>query len=85
MWKTNNCLNNPEWRRRRLALSCSKKLSELLNGITSKDQADFYCLNSHPSFRTEKDFKSHEKVCKNKDFCGIVMLSERDTILEFNQ
>ena len=25
------------------------------------------------------------KVCKNKDFCGIVMPSEKDNILEFNQ
>ena len=24
---------------------------------------------------------SHEKVCKNKDFCGIVMPSEKDNIL----
>ena len=24
-------------------------------------------------------------VCKNKDFCGIVMPSEKDKILEFNQ
>ena len=26
-----------------------------------------------------------EKVCKSKDFCGIVMPSERESILEFNQ
>ena len=36
-------------------------------------------------FRTENKLKSHEKVCKNKDFCGIVMPSEKDNILEFNQ
>ena len=29
--------------------------------------------------------KSHEKVCKNKDFCGIVMPTEKKKILEFNQ
>ena len=29
--------------------------------------------------------KSHGKVCKNKDFCGIVMLPEKDNILEFSQ
>ena len=27
--------------------------------------------------------KSHEKVCKNKDFCGNVMPSEMGKILEF--
>ena len=26
-----------------------------------------------------------KKICKNKDFCGIVMPSERNNILEFNQ
>ena len=33
----------------------------------------------------ENKLKSHEKVCKNKDFCGIVMPSEKDKLLEFNQ
>ena len=33
----------------------------------------FYCLNYLHSFRTENKLKSNEKVCKNKDFCGIVM------------
>ena len=30
-------------------------------------------------------FRSHEKVCKNKDFWGILMPSEKDNVLEFNQ
>ena len=38
------------------------------------------CLNS---FKTENKLRSHEIVCKNKDFCGIP--SEKDKILEFNQ
>ena len=42
-------------------------------------------MNCLHSFRTEDKLKSHEKVCKNKDFCGIVMPSEKDNILEFNQ
>ena len=28
---------------------------------------------------------SYEKVCKNKDFCGIVIPKEKDKILELNQ
>ena len=28
---------------------------------------------------------SYKKVCKNKGFCGIVMHSEKDNILKFNQ
>ena len=85
MWKKNNSFNDPKRRNRRLALSCSKKLSALLTGITSKLNGDFYCLNYIHSFRTENELKSHEKVCKNKDFCGNVMPSEKVNILEFNQ
>ena len=33
----------------------------------------------------EKNLKSDEKVCENEDFCGIVMPSAKDNILEFNQ
>ena len=57
----------------------------MLRGLTSKHRGDFYCLNCLHSFRTENKLKSHEKVCKNKDFCGIVISSEKDNILEFNQ
>ena len=60
-----------------------KKLSALLLRITSKTNGDFYCLNCLHSFRIENKHKSHEKVCKNKDFCGIVMPSEKDNILGF--
>ena len=45
---------------------------------------DFYCLNCLHSFRTKSKLKSHEKAYKNKDFCGIVMLSKKINILEFN-
>ena len=66
-----------------MTLSCNKKLSTLLRGITSKHDGDFYCLNCLHSFRTENKLKSHEKVCKN--ICGITMPSEKKNILEFNQ
>ena len=82
--KTNNSINDSKWRKSSLELSYSKKLSGLLRGIISKDYGDFYCLNYLHSFRTENKLKSYEKVCKNKDFGGIVMPSEKDNILEFN-
>ena len=53
--------------------------------MTSKYQGDFYCLNCLHSFRTENKLRSHEKGCKNKTFGGIVMPSEKNEILEFNQ
>ena len=58
----------------------AKKLFTLLRGITPKHHGYFYCLNCLHSFRTE-----NEKICKHKDFCGILMRSEKDNILEFNQ
>ena len=41
-------------------------------------------MNCLQSFRTENKLKSHEKVCKNKDFCESVMSLEKEKILEFN-
>ena len=42
-------------------------------------------MNCLHSIRTENKLKSHEKVCSNENFCDIVMPSEKDNILEFNQ
>ena len=47
-----------------MALSCSKKLSALLRGITSKNNGDSDCLNCFHSFRTENKLKKHYNVCK---------------------
>ena len=60
-------------------------MSTLIRGITSKHHGDFYCLNSLCFFRTENKLKCHEKICKNKKFCEVVMQSEKYKILEFNQ
>ena len=62
-----------------------KKLFALLHRKSSKRKGDFYFLNCLNSFRTENKLKSHEKVCKNKDFCGFVMPTEKKKILGFNQ
>ena len=70
---------------KKMALSCSKKLSALLRGKTSKYHGNFYCLNCLHSFATEKKLDSHEKVCENKDFCNVIMPSEDTKMLEFNQ
>ena len=44
----------------------------------------FYFLNCLRSFRKKK-LELHTDVCKNKDFCNIIMPSEGTKILEFNQ
>ena len=56
-----------------------------MHGINSKHKDKFYCLNCVHSLRTENTLKSHKKVCKNKDFCGIVMPSSNGDMLQFNQ
>ena len=61
-----------------------KKLSTLVREITSKHHGAFYCLNCL-HFRAKNKLKSHEKVPKSKDFCGILIPSERNKILEFKQ
>ena len=48
-----------------------------LRGITSKHHSDFYCSNCLLSFSTKNKLKSHEKVCKNKDFWGIVLSNQK--------
>ena len=68
-----------------MVLFWSKKLSALLRGIPSKHYGDFYCLNCLHSFNTKNKFDSHKKVCKNKDFCNVIMLFQDTKILEFNQ
>ena len=42
-------------------------------------------MNCFRSFRTENDLKYHEKVLTNKNFCRIVLSSQKNNILHFNQ
>ena len=46
--------------------------------------SDFYCLNFLYSFKKHK-LEWHKRVRENKDFCNIIMPSEDNKILEFNQ
>ena len=62
-----------------------KKLSALLRGITSKNNGDFYRLNCLHFFRTKSQLESRKKVRENKDFCNVIMPSEDNKMLEFNQ
>ena len=91
LWKSKNFNNDSTWRKRRLELSYSKKIVCFAKRNNSKHDGQFYCFNCVYSFITEnklksheKVSKSHEKVSKNKDFCGIVMPSEKVNILELN-
>ena len=46
---------------------------------------DTYCLNCLHFFRAKNKLESHKKLCKNKNFCDVVMPSEDTKVLEFNQ
>ena len=62
----------------------ARKLSALLRAIISKHVGRFYWFSCLHTFRTKNKLKLHEKVCKNKDICGIVMSSRKNNMLEFN-
>ena len=68
-----------------MSLSCGKKLSALLRGITLKHHDGFCFPNCLYSFATKSKREFHKNECKNKDLSSIVMPSEDTELLEFNQ
>ena len=42
-------------------------------------------MNCLQSFRTKNKPETHKKVCENKNFCNVIILSEDTKILELNQ
>ena len=67
-----------------MALSCCKKFSALLKGVTSDHNGDFYCSNLFYSYSAENKLKRSENVCKNYDYCYVEMLKEDNKILKCN-
>ena len=68
-----------------MALSCCKKiLEELLRGITSKHDGDFYCLNCFHSYSTKEKLKKHKNVCENHDYCYVEMPEKDNKISKYN-
>lgn len=53
--------------------------------ITSKNNDCFSGSNFLHSFRAKNKLKCHEKVCKDKDFNGVVMPTQNIYILKSNQ
>ena len=66
-----------------MALSCCKKLSLLLRGITSNHKEDFYCLNCF-IYSAKNKVKKHKNVCEYHDYCYIEMPKEDNKILKYN-
>ena len=55
-------------------------LTALLRRMTSKNNGAFNDLKCLHPFRTENKLKVHEKVCKNKDFCGIAFSTQNNIL-----
>ena len=43
------------------------RIPDLLRGITSRHNGDFYCLNCFHSYSTENRLKEHGKICYEKN------------------
>ena len=62
-----------------------KRLSVLLNLITSNHNGDFYCLNCFPAYTTKNKLEAHKKICENHDYCHVEMPNEDNKIIKYNQ
>ena len=62
-----------------------KNLSRVLKGITSNHDGDYYCLNCFHFYRTKNKLNFHKKVCENRNYCKIQMLSNDNNFIKYNQ
>ena len=62
-----------------------RKLSALLRGITSKHEADFYCLNCFHSYSAKEKLEKNKGVCQNHGYCYVEMPKEDNKILKYNR
>ena len=61
-----------------------KNLSELLRGITSNHNADFYCLNCFCAYSTKNKLEKHNQICENHDYCHVEMPTKDNNIIKYN-
>ena len=59
-------------------------LSALLQGMSSNQDGDFYCLNCFNSYTTKSKLKEHEEVCNNHNSYHIEMPKWDEKILKYN-
>ena len=85
MLKTNNLIHDFKQRNRRMALSCSKKLYTLLREIIWKLHGGFIAWIAFILLEQKANLNLMKKYVKIKDYCGIVMPSEKTNISKFNQ
>ena len=61
-----------------------RSLPELVKGITSKHDGDFYRLNYFRACTTKNKLERHIEVCENHDYFCVEMPNEDNKILEYN-
>ena len=61
-----------------------KSLSRELRKITSNHNADYYCMNCLYLFRAESKLKSRKRVCKDYDYCHLIIPKKNNSILKYN-
>ena len=62
-----------------------KSLPRLLRSINSNHDGYYYCLNCFHSYRTENKLNVHKKVCENRNYCKIEVLSNDNNFIKYNQ
>ena len=60
------------------------KLPALLRGITSNNNADFYCLDFLHLFRAKNKLKNNKNICENHNYCQIEMPKQNNNVLKYN-
>ena len=60
-----------------------KNISGLLRRTTSNHDGDFYCLNCFHSYTKKRNLKNMKKVCKDHDFCDIIMPDDENKFLKY--
>ena len=58
-------------------------LSALLEGKSSNDHGDFYCLNCFNSYTKENKLKEHKEICNNHNSYRIEMPKQAEKILKY--
>ena len=61
------------------------RLSELLRGITSNNNGDFYCSNCFRVYTTKNKLEARKKICENHEYCHVEMPNENNKIIKYNQ
>ena len=61
----------------------TKSLSRLMEGTSSNNHGDFYCLGCLHSFRTQSTLKNHTELRQHNDFCRTELPKKGKSIKQY--